>query len=56
LALPAPEYLALAYRLSAYPGVLAARMEQERKRAEDLGEDVTVASVASAAQLDDMIK
>lgn len=32
LALPAPEFLALAYRASIYPGVLAARIaERERK-------------------------
>lgn len=39
LALPGPEYLALAYRTPAYQGVMAARLEHERRRHEDLGED-----------------
>ena len=32
LALPSEEFLALAYRLPGFPGILAARAEQEKNR------------------------
>lgn len=39
LALPGPEYLALAYRTPVYQGVIAARIERDRRRAEVLGDE-----------------
>lgn len=35
LALPGPEYLALAYRLPAYESVIRARAEREREQEDD---------------------
>lgn len=45
-----PEYLALAYRVSAYPGVMQARMAEEQERDRRMGRRPGVRNVPGERQ------